>query len=233
MLVDRYSASASEIFAAAIQDYARGVIIGQQTFGKGTVQNLYSLDQYLRGEGDKGFGQLTLTIGKYYRVTGESTQHRGVDPDIELPSHINAELIGESVRDNALPWDTIPTARFRAGKPLDGTIATLTSSHQKRSKDDPNYRYQVDMIEAAEEITARKTVSLSMEARRQEREDELQRRLERENERRAALGLEALASLDDIEDDDIPDVSLDQAAGIVTDLAQMREVNFVEPTASL
>ena len=79
VLVDRYSASASEIFAAAIQDYARGVIVGQQTFGKGTVQNLYSLDQYLRSEDDKGFGQLTLTIGKYYRVTGESTQHRGVE----------------------------------------------------------------------------------------------------------------------------------------------------------
>jgi carboxyl-terminal processing protease len=233
VLVDRYSASASEIFAAAIQDYERGVIIGQQTFGKGTVQNLYSLDQYLRSEGDKGFGQLTLTIGKYYRVTGGSTQHRGVDPDIELPSHINAELIGESVRDSALPWDTIPTARFRAGKPLDGTIASLTSSYEKRAKDDPNYRYQVNMIEAAEEITARKTVSLSMEARRKEREDELQRRLDRENERRAALGLEALASLDDAEDDDIPDISLDQAAGIVTDLAQMREVDFMEPTASL
>ncbi|MBT8098528.1 MAG: PDZ domain-containing protein, partial [Gammaproteobacteria bacterium] len=85
VLVNRYSASASEIFAAAIQDYARGVIIGQQTFGKGTVQNLYSLDQYVRRPDDEGLGQLTLTIGKYYRVTGESTQHRGVDPDIQLP----------------------------------------------------------------------------------------------------------------------------------------------------
>jgi carboxyl-terminal processing protease len=88
VLVNRYSASASEIFAAAIQDYERGVIIGQKTFGKGTVQNLYSLDQYVRRPDDEGLGQLTLTIGKYYRVTGESTQHRGVDPDIELPSAI-------------------------------------------------------------------------------------------------------------------------------------------------
>ncbi|MDZ7770914.1 MAG: S41 family peptidase [Woeseiaceae bacterium] len=96
VLVNRYSASASEIFAAAIQDYKRGIIIGQQTFGKGTVQNLYSLDQYVRSNEDEGLGQLTLTIGKYYRVTGESTQHRGVDPDIALPSPIDAELVGKA-----------------------------------------------------------------------------------------------------------------------------------------
>ncbi len=231
VLVDRYSASASEIFAAAIQDYARGVIIGQQTFGKGTVQNLYSLDQYMRPTDDKGFGQLTLTIGKYYRVTGESTQHRGVDPDIELPSHINASVIGESVRDSALPWDTVQTTRFRAGRPLSETIESLTASHAKRSKDDPNYLYQVDMIRAAEEINEQKTLSLNIEARRSEREDELQRRLDRENERRAALGLEALGSLDDIDEDEFPDILLDQAAGIVTDLAAMREIAAGPATA--
>ena len=233
VLVDRYSASASEIFAAAIQDYERGVIVGQQTFGKGTVQNLYSLDQYLRSEDDKGFGQLTLTIGKYYRVTGESTQHRGVDPDIELPSHINAELIGESVRDSALPWDTIPTTRFRAGKPLDGTIQSLAVSYQRRAKDDPNFRYQMDMIRAAEEISSRKTLSLNIETRRSEREQELQRQLERENERRAALGLEAVESLDDIEEAEVPDILLDQAAGIVTDLAVIREIGGPERTAQM
>ena len=233
VLVDRYSASASEIFAAAIQDYERGVIIGQQTFGKGTVQNLYSLDQYLRSEDGKGYGQLTLTIGKYYRVTGESTQHRGVDPDIELPSHINAELIGESVRESALPWDTVPTTRFRAGKSLDGAIQSLTGSYEERTKSDPNFRYQVDMIRAAEAISEQKTVSLNIDKRREERESELQRRLDRENERRKALGIEPVASLDDIDDEDVPDILLDQAAGIVTDLATMREVDFVEPTAQL
>ena len=233
VLVDRYSASASEIFAAAIQDYERGVIVGQQTFGKGTVQNLYALDQYMRREDDKGFGQLTLTIGKYYRVTGESTQHRGVDPDIKLPSHINTDLIGESVRDSALPWDTIPTTRFRAGKPLDGTIESLSTSYEQRSKDDPNFRYQLDMIQAAEEMTARKTLSLNMEARRAERKQDLQRQLERENERRAALGLDAAESLDDITDEDIPDVLLDQAAAIVADLAQIREIGGPERTAAI
>jgi carboxyl-terminal processing protease len=233
VLVDRYSASASEIFAAAIQDYARGVIVGQQTFGKGTVQNLYSLDQYLRGEDDKGFGQLTLTIGKYYRVTGESTQHRGVDPDIELPSHINAEIIGESVRDSALPWDTVQTTRFRAGKPLSDTIQSLTVSHSERAKDDPNYLYQLEMIEAAEEMTSQKSLSLSIEARRSEREEELERRLERENQRREALGLEPVPSLDDIDVEDFPDILLDQAAGIATDLAEIREIATAPATAQV
>ena len=224
VLVDRFSASASEIFAAAIQDYARGVIVGQQTFGKGTVQNLYSLDQYMRSEGDKGFGQLTLTIGKYYRVTGESTQHRGVDPDIDLPSGIDAELVGESVRDSALPWDTVQTTRFRRGKPLDSTIQSLTASYAERAKDDPNFQYQMDIIRAAEEAREQTTISLNIEARREQRREELERRLNRENERRVALNLEPIESLDDIEEEELPDVLLDQAADIVTDLATMREV---------
>jgi carboxyl-terminal processing protease len=233
VLVDRYSASASEIFAAAIQDYARGVVVGQQTFGKGTVQNLYSLDQYLRPEGDKGSGQLTLTVGKYYRVTGESTQHRGVDPDISLPSHINAEIIGESARDSALPWDTIPTTVFRAGTPLDTTINSLTATYEQRSKDDPNFRYQLDLIQAAEDMSSRKSVSLNKQTRTTEREQELQARLDRENERREALGLPAIESLDDIDEDDLPDILLDQAAGIITDLATMREIAGPEHTAQV
>jgi carboxyl-terminal processing protease len=224
VLVNRFSASASEIFAAAIQDYERGVIIGQNTFGKGTVQNLYSLDQYLRPEGDKGYGQLTLTIGKYYRVTGESTQHRGVVPDIDLPSPIDASEIGESVRDSALPWDTIPTARFRAGEPLDTTIASLTMQHSQRAKDDPNYRYLMQYIEDGHEARSRKSISLNIDARRAERETDMARSLELENQRRVALSLEPLESLEDLEDEDRPDVHLEQAAGIVTDLAVMREV---------
>jgi carboxyl-terminal processing protease len=177
VLVDRFSASASEIFAAAIQDYARGVIIGQQTFGKGTVQNLYSLDQYLKPEDGPGYGQLTLTIGKYYRVTGESTQHRGVDPDITLPSLIDTEQFGESVRDSALPWDTIQTTRFRPGEPLDSTIESLTASQVERAKTDPNFQYLVDRTRDAEEARQRKTVSLNYEQRLAEREDELEREL--------------------------------------------------------
>lgn len=224
VLINRFSASASEIFAAAIQDYARGVIIGQRTFGKGTVQNLYSLDQYLQPEDDKGFGQLTLTIGKYYRVTGGSTQHRGVDPDIGLPSPIDAEEIGESVRDSALPWDEIQTTRFRAGEPLDSTIHSLTVSHNERSREDPNYQYLMQFIEEDRETRSRTAISLNLDTRREQRQANLDRALELENERRMALRLEPIESLEDLDDEDRPDVQLDQAAGIVTDLAVLREV---------
>ncbi len=224
VLVNRYSASASEIFAAAIQDYARGVIIGQQTFGKGTVQNLYSLDQYVRRPDEAGLGQLTLTIGKYYRVTGESTQHRGVKPDIALPSSIDTKLVGESVRETALPWDTIRTTKFQAGAPLDSTISSLTSSYESRSKDDPDYQYLTAGIHDVEQIRAQKSVSLNIEDRRAEREDEITRRLDRENVRRAALQLEPVATMEELEALEAPDVHLDQAAAIVTDLAELREI---------
>ena len=225
VLVNRFSASASEIFAGAIQDYERGVIIGQQTFGKGTVQNLYPLDQYFRRKDDKGYGQLTLTIGKYYRVTGESTQHRGVLPDISLPSNIDAELVGESARENALPWDTVQTTRFSAGMPLDATIESLTANHVERSKDDPNFQYQMDRIEASKRIRDQKSVSLNIDTRRAVREQELAYALQRENDRRIALQMEPLESLDDIDENDFVDVQLDQAAKIVTDMATMREVD--------
>ena len=227
VLINRFSASASEIFAAAIQDYERGVIIGQKTFGKGTVQNLYSLDQYLQPEGDKGYGQLTLTIGKYYRVTGESTQHRGVDPDINLPSPIDAERIGESVRDSALPWDTIQTTRFRAGEPLDNTINSLTASHSERAREDPNFQYLMQFIEEDRETRTRKSLSLNIDTRREQRELNRNRALELENDRRAALGLDAIENLEALDEEERPDVQLDQAAGIVTDLAVMREVEGV------
>ena len=232
VLTNRFSASASEIFAAAMQDYERGVIVGQKTFGKGTVQNLYTLDQYMQPEGDEGYGQLTLTIDKYYRVTGESTQHRGVDPDIVLPSPIDAEQIGESVRDSALPWDTIQTTRFRAGEPLDSTINSLTATHIERAKEDPNYQYLTQYIEGNRETRSKKSLSLNIETRREQREMSLDRALALENERRIALNLEPVESLEDIDDEDRPDVQLNQAAGIVRDLAEMREVGRLPAQAA-
>ncbi len=234
VLVNRFSASASEIFAAAIQDYERGVVVGQQTFGKGTVQNLYALDNYLNPEGDKGHGQLTLTIGKYYRVTGETTQNLGVSPDISLPSSIDATLVGESVRDSALPPDKITTTRFKAGSPLDQTIQTLTASYSDRAAADPNFQYLVKGIQEVEEARAKKTLSLSLETRLREREEESDRALARENERRVALGLEPLVSLEELDSEELPDILLQEAANIATDMAEIRQVNRApEQTAQL
>lgn len=222
VLVNRFSASASEIFAAAIQDYGRGVVIGQQTYGKGTVQNLYPLDRYAPGA-DPRFGQLTLTIGKYYRVTGESTQHRGVVPDIVVPSPVDSHMVGESSRKTALPWDQIRPTRFTPEGELDDAILMLTEEHGRRRAADPDFRFLMGDIEAIDERRSRKSVSLNIDARREEDRRFDAERLARENERRAALGLEPIPSLEALEEQDGPDVLLREAAAVVADLAAVPE----------
>jgi carboxyl-terminal processing protease len=222
VLVNRFSASASEIFAAAIQDYGRGVVIGQQTYGKGTVQNLYPLDRYAPGA-DPRFGQLTLTIGKYYRVTGESTQHRGVIPDIVVPSPIDAHMVGESSRETALPWDQIRATPFTPQGKLDQAIALLAIEHGRRRAADPDFQFLLGDIEAMDERRSRKTVSLNLETRRTENERFEQERLSRENARRAALGLEGVAALGEDNADQAPDVLLREAAAVVADLTNVPE----------
>jgi carboxyl-terminal processing protease len=222
VLVNRFSASASEIFAAAIQDYGRGVVIGQQTYGKGTVQNLYPLDRYAPGA-DPRFGQLTLTIGKYYRVTGESTQHRGVIPDIVVPSPVDAHMVGESTRDTALPWDQIRSTRFTPQGHLDETIALLSAEHGRRSSTDPDFQFLLGDIEAIDERRSRKSVTLNIDTRREESARFDAERLARENERRAARGLEALLSLEEMDSAEAPDVLLQEAAAVVADLVAVPE----------
>ncbi len=118
VLVNRFSASASEIFAAAIQDYKRGIIVGGQTYGKGTVQTLIDLNQWLPKEPEK-VGQVKMTIQKFYRINGSSTQHKGVTPDIQLPSPFSAEEYGESSQPSALPWDQINSTRYEQSHGLD------------------------------------------------------------------------------------------------------------------
>ena len=136
ILVDRFSASASEIFAAAMQDYGRGLVIGQETYGKGSVQNLYPLDRYALGQ-DPGYGQLTVTIGMYYRVTGDSTQNRGVQPDLALPSAISAEEVGESSRDGSLPWNRIRPARLPPRRRLCHLVAGAAARARRTHRDRP------------------------------------------------------------------------------------------------
>jgi carboxyl-terminal processing protease len=231
VLVDRFSASASEIFAAAIQDYHRGIILGQRTFGKGTVQNLVPLDRWSSKPVN---GQLTVTIGKFYRITGESTQHRGVEPDVELPSPIDMKEVGESALDSALPWDRISGVPFHTEGPSSGTpIPTLVSDEDTRAQRDPDYRWLVADIAAIDNIRDQKTVSLNLNARREERTREDKERLTRENERRAAKGQPAISNIEELEKSDAPDVVLSQATEIMADMVSgVRTVPAAPPPAS-
>ena len=219
VLVDRSSASASEIFSAAIQDYGRGLIIGQQTYGKGTVQNLYPLDRFALGP-NAGFGQLTVTIGKYYRVTGDSVQNRGVIPEISLPSMISTAEVGESTRDSALPWDRIRSVEFEPDHALSGALDAIARSHAARMATDPDLKALLGDAEAVEKLRVEKTVSLNLKARKAEREELDTERLARINARRAAHGQPALKSLEDLKADDEPDANLGEASEILVDLGQ-------------
>jgi carboxyl-terminal processing protease len=216
VLVDRFSASASEIFAAAIQDYHRGIILGQRTFGKGTVQNLVPLDRWSSKPVN---GQLTVTIGKFYRITGESTQHRGVEPDVELPSPIDMKEVGESALDSALPWDRIAGVPFHSEGPSSSMpIPTLVSDEDTRAQRDPDYRWLVADIAAIDNIRDQHAVSLNLNTRREERTREDKERLTRENERRAAKGQPPISNIEELEKSDTPDVVLSQAAEIMADM---------------
>ena len=216
VLVDRTSASASEIFAGAIQDYHRGVIIGQTTFGKGTVQNLIPLDRWSRQSTD---GQLTVTIGKFYRVTGESTQLRGVEPDIALPSRIGEHDVGESSLDYPLPWDRIAPVPFRAAAPLAETVQTLAREQSAHSGHDPDYQWLLAALTSLEQARKDHSLSLNLHEREAERISQDQQALARENARRAADGLPALKALSDAHVEDQPDVILGEAARIAAMLA--------------
>jgi carboxyl-terminal processing protease len=223
VLVDRFSASASEIFAAAIQDYGRGLVVGQQTYGKGSVQNLYPLDRYALGP-DPGFGQLTVTIGKYYRVTGESTQHRGVQPDIAMPTAISTEEVGESTRESALPWDRIRPVEFGRETQLSQAVPTLEHSHEERIASDPDFRLLLADLDSFEKVRTQKQLSLNLKTRIAEREQLEKERMARENERRAARGLKPLNTLTDLNGAEPPDAVLSETAEIAADLSGMKGV---------
>lgn len=169
VLVNQFSASASEIFAAAIQDYKRGIIVGNQTFGKGTVQNIWDINRFFPKSKNK-YGQVKLTMAKFYRVNGGSTQHVGVIPDIELPTRFKHDEIGESSQKNALLWDKISSVNFEPKENLDKAIPRLKTNHQSRVN---SYMPLVSYVEEIEELRDKKrprSYSLNEEVRRAERE---------------------------------------------------------------
>jgi len=220
VLVNRASASASEIFAGAIQDYQRGLVVGQQTYGKGSVQNLYPLDRYALGP-KAGFGQLTVTIGKYYRVTGDSTQHRGVEPDITLPSLLDTDDIGESTRESALPWDRINAARYTPDSAELPVVSLVSRAHEERIAHNPDFVALQADVDALAQLRSQRDVSLNLERRRAERDAIDADRLQRENARRTARGLEPLAGIDALNGSEAPDAVLDEAVEIAADVVQL------------
>lgn len=224
VMVDRYSASASEIFAAAIQDYGRGIIVGEHTFGKGTVQQHRGLgrvyDLY-----ENPLGSIQYTIAKFYRINGGSTQHRGVLPDIEFPSAVDPEEWGESKEENALPWDQIDQAKYTELDNIDSDVSYLTSRYQQRIKDNNEFNYLLADIETFKAEKDKKSVSLNLSKRKTKREMRKDKQLIRANDRLAMMGREKVNSLDDLPDDlEELDPFLDETARITFDLINLDKI---------
>ncbi len=231
VLVNRLSASASEIFAGAIQDYERGIIVGERSFGKGTVQTLVKLAE----------GQLKITESKFYRISGESTQHRGVVPDVEFPSLYDHEEVGESSLEHALNWDQINPIGHRHYNDMSGILPTVTSLFNERSSRNPDIIFLQEQAALAQESRELKTLPLQEKARRALREAREAKALALENKRRKAKGEDLLTSLEDEEENDEDaqtskeedeessiedDVLLQEAGNVLVDMVLLKRQRF-------
>ncbi|WP_304167642.1 carboxy terminal-processing peptidase [Lonsdalea britannica] len=229
VLVDRFSASASEIFAAAMQDYGRALIVGEPTFGKGTVQQYRSLnriyDQMLRPEWP-ALGSVQYTIQKFYRINGGSTQRKGVTPDIIMPTGLETIETGEKFEDNALPWDSIKPADYTKMGDFTSLLPVLKTGYDQRIAKDPEFQYiQQDVARFKALKDKRDRVSLNLVQRQKENNDDEAIRLQRINERLTRQGKPTLKNLDALPKDyQEPDPYLDQTVQIAEDLAQQKQV---------
>lgn len=194
VLVNRLSASASEIFAGAMQDYHRALIIGGQTFGKGTVQTIQPLNH----------GELKLTLAKFYRVSGQSTQHQGVIPDISYPDVVDTKEIGESALPEAMPWDSIRPAIQPEKNPFKPFLAELKAKHNQRTETDPDFVFTRKRLDLSRQLMQETTLSLN-EGKRRAQHDEIEaKQLAIENARRQAKGEEPLKELKEEDEDTLP-----------------------------
>ena len=235
VMVDRNSASASEIFAGAIQDYRRGIILGEPTFGKGTVQHVVNLSRHSRS--GTQLGQLKITVAQFFRVNGDSTQHRGVVPDILFPSASNSHEVGERSYENALPWSRVAATEFKTAYRLEqpGLMGQLIQRFDKRS----SASAELQFIRESEDYSSRNSdierVSLNQETREEMQEERRIESIEIENRLRTALGLEpASKEKQDAEDEDAdavaknedeqrfpPDILLEETGFILADLINL------------
>ena len=217
VMINRHSASASEIFAAAMQDYNRAIIVGQQTFGKGTVQQSRSLNFVYDLDKDP-LGYIQYTIQKFYRINGGSTQLKGVDADIKFPEIINAAKTGESFEDNALPWDKIPAASYQEAGHARDAVETLTQKHEERVAKNPEFIVVNEDIAIRKERDERKFMSLNLAERQKENKEDEDRRLKNLNERFKREGKKPLKDIDALPKDyEAPDFYLKETEQMMVD----------------
>ena len=221
VMINRYSASASEIFAAAMQDYNRGIIIGQNTFGKGTVQQSRSLN-FTYDLDQTPLGLLQYTIQKFYRINGGSTQLKGVAADINFPEIIDAKEYGEDKEDNALPWDKIPSATYTEVGNARKDVDVLNKKHLERIAKDPEFIALNEDLKIRNERRDRKFLSLNYQTRKAENDKDDARRLKDINERFKREGKKALNDIDDLPKDyEAPDFFLKEAEKMAADFVML------------
>ncbi|MDH5301786.1 MAG: carboxy terminal-processing peptidase [Gammaproteobacteria bacterium] len=235
VLVDRYSASASEIFAGAIKDYGRGLIIGEPTYGKGTVQTVIDLNRFTRSTNTE-LGQIKLTMAQFFRVNGDSTQHEGVTPDIPYPVVNNKEM-GERALENALPWASIKPAPFQRINGLRTDLKVLKDEHSKRIANDAGFDLLVAQDKELRDVLDKKSVSLKKSAREKERIAQESARHDRLNRFRLSRGLPALdkenideegdTSVDDKLKEELENIKLREAASVLADQIRLNRTTPV------
>ncbi|EOU2464224.1 carboxy terminal-processing peptidase [Vibrio navarrensis] len=221
VLVNRYSASASEIFAAALQDYGRAIILGENSFGKGTVQQHRSLN-HIYDLFDKELGYVQYTIQKFYRIDGGSTQNKGVVPDIAYPTAVDPEETGESVEDNALPWDSIEKADYTVLQRNAGLVNALKLKHDARIANQLEFKFIAEDIAKYKAEKDDNKLSLNEKVRKQESESAEKTRLDRINQRQLLEGKKPFDNLDDVPKDyEYPDAYLDESVSIMVDMLKI------------
>jgi carboxyl-terminal processing protease len=218
VLLNRRSASASEIFSAAIQDYGRGLVLGEQTFGKGTVQNLTDLNRFIRF-GDQKLGNVKLTIAKYYRINGSSTQKKGVIPDIKYPSPVEPEEYGESSYPTSLKWDQIETSYYESYGNIADYLPELLKNHQQRISGDIEFQYLIEDIEEMKSKKNKKSFSLNEAVRKAEREEAEAKKKMREEERQKKADIKMVKKSEVGKDETtLDDPQLEESGRILADL---------------
>ncbi len=237
VLVDRNSASASEIFAGAIQDYQRGIIIGEPTYGKGTVQNIVDLNRFIKNSEDD-HGKLKTTIAQFFRISGGSTQNKGIIPDIVFPTAIDIEDYGERSLDNALPWDKVEPAKYiKVSSPVK-YYGKVRSLHKNRIKSDRAFKLLLEQLALVKKSIKKQTTSLKESKRKAERDQLLDMKHELVNELRVVQGLKPLPKrdktqeIDEFEEGDVEDkphdVLLQETARILYDLIVIQDATATE-----